>query len=96
MIYAMPSRIKVLQFPIGNTKGGVTHYALNNWKFIDKSKFHFDFATMSPYLSIEKEIERTGANIYHITEYAEKNPEKFYDEFCAILKKGNYDLKLPT
>ena len=58
---AMPEKINVLQFPIGNTKGGVTHYALNNWKFIDKSKFHFDFATMSHYLSIEQEIKATGA-----------------------------------
>lgn len=89
---AMPEKINVLQFPIGNTKGGVTHYALNNWKFIDKSKFHFDFATMSHYLSIEQDIKATGAGVHHITEYAEKNPEKFYDEFCHILKQGKYDV----
>lgn len=88
----MPDKIRVLQFPIGNTKGGVTHYALNNWRFIDKSQFHFDFATMSPYLSLEENIRRSGADVYHITEYAERNPEKFYDEFCLILKKGNYDV----
>lgn len=88
----MPDKIRVLQFPIGNTKGGVTHYALNNWRFIDKSQFHFDFATMSPYLSIEQDIKDTGAYVYHITEYAEKNPEKFYDELCLILKKGRYDV----
>lgn len=88
----MSDKIRVLQFPIGNTKGGVTHYALNNWRFIDKSQFHFDFATMSPYLSIEEDIRKTGADVYHITEYAERNPERFYDEFCLMLKKGEYDI----
>ena len=40
-------RIKVLHFPIANSKGGITQYVLRNWKFIDKSLFQFDFATMS-------------------------------------------------
>lgn len=36
-------KIRVLQFPI-SANNGVKSYALNNWKFFDKSKFQCDFA----------------------------------------------------
>ena len=32
------TKIKILQFPIANSKGGITHYALDNWKWMDKRK----------------------------------------------------------
>lgn len=88
----MKNKIKVLQFPIGNSKGGITRYVMTNWKFIDKEKFQFDFATMSPKLDYEKEIVEAGCHVYHIHTYAENNPQKFKDEFCQILDDGIYDI----
>ncbi len=88
----MQKKIKVLQFPIGNSKGGITRYVMSNWKYINKEEFQFDFATMSKYLDFEKEITKSGGKIYYISEYAEVNPQKFKDEFCRILDIGRYDL----
>jgi len=85
-------KINVLQFPIGNTKGGITRYVMTNWKFIDKDKFQFDFATMSSRLDFEKEILKAGRSVYHINTYAEMDPKKFKDDFCKMLDNGKYDI----
>lgn len=88
----MDKKIKVLQFPVANSKGGITQYALQNWKFIDKSKFQFDFATMSKSLSFAEDLEREGCKIFYISCYAEENKEQFIKEFKKILLEGNYDV----
>ena len=85
-------RIKVLQFPIKSTNGGITKYALNNWKFIDKKRFQFDFATLSRQLDFEEELIRQGCNVFHIQHTAEADATKFYNEFRSILKQGHYDI----
>ena len=81
------NKIKILQFPIANSKGGITNYILQNWKYIDKTKFRFDFATMSHSLDFAEELEEQGCKIYHISCYAEDNIEKFVHEFRNILNK---------
>lgn len=88
----MQQRIKILQFPIANSKGGITQYALQNWKFIDKTRFQFDFATMSTSLDFADKLERDGCQIHYISCYAEENKERFIDEFTRILTGGNYDI----
>lgn len=88
----MSKKIRILQFPIGNTKGGITRYVMANWEFIDKERFQFDFATMSPFLDFEGEITKDGGRVYYIKDYAEKDPHKFKDAFCKILEEGNYDV----
>lgn len=85
-------RIKVLQFPIANSKGGITQYALQNWKFIDKSKFQFDFATLSQKLDFEEQLKKSGAGVFYISCSAEQDKEQFSKEFRNILIKGNYDV----
>lgn len=85
-------RICVLQFPIKDTKGGITQYVLGNWKFIDKRNFQFDFATMSPSLSFEDDLQREGCRVHHIKHYAEENPQLFYDEFKELFQDGRIDL----
>ena len=85
-------KIKVLQFPVANTKGGVTRYALENWRFIDKSRFAFDFATLSPVFSPEEELRRQGCEVFHLKKYAEDDEKSFRREFAEILQKGNYDV----
>lgn len=83
-------KIKVLHFPIRNTNGGVTRTAMKYWKFIDKDRFHFDFATCSRKIDFEDEIISTGSQIHYISCYGEEDPEQFCDEFRNILSQG-YD-----
>lgn len=85
-------RIKVLHFPVANSKGGITQYVLRNWKFIDKSLFQFDFATMSNVLDFSDELKKGGCKIFYISCYAEDDRKKFTREFRKILIEGNYDI----
>ena len=87
----MAKKIKILQFPIANSFGGITQYALNNWKWLDKTKFECDFATMSKKLDFADDILKTGSNIFYISCYAEQNKEQFIKEFNTILDNG-YDI----
>lgn len=84
-------KIKILQFPIANSNGGITHYALNNWKYMDKEKFICDFATMSKSLDFADDILKTGSKIHYISCYAEQNEEQFKKEINGILDEG-YDV----
>lgn len=84
-------KIKVLHFPIRNTNGGITRSAMKYWKFIDKDKFQFDFATCSVKIDFEDEILRMGCKVHYISCYAEANPEQFYEEMKNILMEGEYD-----
>ena len=85
-------KIRILQFPIANSKGGITQYVLQNWKFIDKSKFQFDFATMNKSLDFANDLEKEGCKIHYISCYAEHDKSKFVYEFRKILIEGNYDV----
>lgn len=85
------NKIKVLQFSIGNIKGGITQYVLQNWKFIDKTQFQFDFATMSEKLDFADELSRKGCKVHYISCYAENNEKQFIQEINQILDE-NYDV----
>lgn len=84
-------KIKVLQFTVTANKGGRTLYVLNNWKYIDKTKFQFDFVTFSPKLDFEQQLIDEGCNVYHMSCYPEENKEQFIKEFDAILDR-HYDV----
>lgn len=84
-------KLKILQFPIADSYGGITHYALENWKWMDKKSFQCDFATMSKELHFENELAAAGSKVYHISCYAEENKRQFEKEFNAILDEG-YDV----
>lgn len=84
-------KIKVLQFTVAATKGGRTLYVLNNWKYIDKTKFQFDFITFNSKLDFEQQLIDEGCNVYHMSCYPEENMEQFIKEFDAILDR-NYDV----
>lgn len=84
-------KIKLLQFPISNSMGGITHYALENWKWMDKNLFSCDFATMSKHLDFEEEILASGSKIFYISCYAEDDREQFIKEFDKILD-NEYDI----
>lgn len=84
-------KIRILQFPLADSKGGMTHYALENWKWMDKNLFQCDFVSMSKHLDYEGEVRATGSEIFYISCYAETDKEQFVKEFEGILKKG-YDV----
>ena len=84
-------KIKVLQLFVANAKGGRTQYMLNAWKYVDKEKFQFDFATLSPKLDFAEELEEQGCKIHYISCYAEENREQFIKEIDAMLQQG-YDV----
>lgn len=85
-------KIKILQFPIRNTRGGITNYALNNWKWLDKNKFKCDFGTCSKSLSFENEINNLGAKVKYISCYAEQNREQFIKEVKQLFLAEKYDI----
>jgi len=84
-------KIKILQFPISNRKGGITRYALNNWRYMNKEKFECDFATCSQMLDFAQEILDMGAGLKYISCYAEENEEKFKQELKDVIS-GGYDV----
>lgn len=85
------SKIKILQFPISNARGGITSYVLNNWKYIDKDKFQFDFVTMGEKLDFEDELRDQGGEVFYISCYAEMNRQQFIKEMSDVLDRG-YDV----
>lgn len=84
------SKIRVFQFPFADANSGKKHYVMNNWKNIDKDKFHFDFATVRKHLDFENEILETGAGVKYISCTAENDKNRFVEELSEILY-GNYD-----
>jgi glycosyltransferase involved in cell wall biosynthesis len=84
-------KIKVLQFPIGNARGGITQYALQNWKLIDKDRFQFDFATRSKTLDFADELIAEGCKIHYLSCSAEENETLFIKEMNSILDE-DYDV----
>lgn len=82
---------KILQMFVANAKGGRTQYMLNNWQYIDKEKFQFDFATLSPKLDFADRLEKEGCKIHYITCYAEENLEQFISEIDRVFSEG-YDV----
>lgn len=84
------SRKKILQMFVANAKGGRTQYMLNNWQYINKERFQFDFATLSSHLDFAEQLEEEGCKIHYVTCYAEDDLEQFIMEIDRIFLQG-YD-----
>ena len=85
-------KIKVLHFPMTNAYSGVAQYVLENWRFIDKRRFQFDFMTLSKTkLFFEDTVAEQGCKVHHISCYAEENNEQFTKEVLEIMSEG-YDI----
>ena len=84
-------KIKVLQMPIRNAKGGITQYALRNWDYIDKTRFSFDWATLDAKLSFEDELIQQGCKVHHISCRQETDEAHFRREMADIFSVG-YDV----
>lgn len=82
---------KIIHFSLANTKSGITQYILNNWNFIDKTKFKFDMVTFDESLDFQKKLEEEGCNIFFVRNRAEDNLKKFWNEMLQIFA-NNYDI----
>ena len=89
-------KIKILQMPIRNARGGITQYALRNWEHIDKSRFLFDWVTLDKELSFEPELARQGCQVYHLSYRQEDDEARFRAEMEAILANGYDAIHLHT
>lgn len=83
-------KIKILQMPISNTGRGLTKYVLENWRFIDKTRYQFDFVTLSKSLDFEKDLLEQGCKIHYLTCSSMENEKQFTIEMKQILEE-NYD-----
>lgn len=77
---------------MANAYGGITEYVLENWRYIDRERFQFDFATLSKSkLFFEDEVTAQGCKVFYISCYAEENKEQFSNEVKKIFAEG-YDV----
>lgn len=83
--------VRILQMPMANARGGVTRYALENFRFLDKERFSCGFATVRPHLDFAPEVERSGGKIHYISCSSLADETRFIAEFNAILDQG-YDV----
>ena len=84
-------KIKVLQFSVSNGKGGRTQAVLENWKFINKQMFQFDFVALKEPLEFQEDIEKAGGEVYYLSCTAEENPQQFIEELGRIFT-NHYDV----
>lgn len=89
-------KVRVLQFPLAASKGGITQYVLDLWKNIDRARIHFDFLTFSPVLDFEEGLIDEGCRVYHMSCYPETDCERFSMEFKAVLDNGYDVIELHT
>ena len=82
---------KIIHFSLANTRGGITQYVLNHWKYIDKSSFQFDVVTFGGKLDFQEELEAQGCKVFYVKNRAEDDLAQFRDEILRILS-GGYDM----
>lgn len=87
----LKQKVRVLQFTIAESMGGITTYILNHWKYIDKSRIQFDFVTFGKNLICEKELVQQGCIVHHIEHHPTEARQKFIEEFERVLEHG-YDV----
>lgn len=74
-----------MQMPVANAKGGITQYALNILRFLDRDRFRVDFATRSPILDFAGEITAAGGRVHHLSCSSLESEETFAREMHAVM-----------
>lgn len=82
---------RIIHFSLANSKGGITQYVLNNWKYIDKTRFQFDMVTFGGHLEFENDLQKEGCRIFYVKNRAEDDLDQFQKEILQILSRG-YDM----
>jgi len=81
---------KIIHFSLADTKSGITQYVLNNWEYIDKSRYQFDVVTFGGKLEFQELLEAEGCRVFYVRYRAEEQPDEFRKEILQILK-NRYD-----
>lgn len=87
---------KIIHFSVANTKSGITQYVLNNWKYIDKSRFRFDVVTFGGKLDFQEGLEAEGGKVFYVKYRAEENLGEFRNEISQLLRAGYDAIHLHT
>lgn len=84
------NKVRVLQWHFIGIPGGVSEYMLNNWKYIDRNRFEFDFIT-GEYNS-DMFLDRVGSrNNLKVVRNAAVNRDAFFEDMTNLFRNGNYD-----
>jgi len=84
------NKIRVLQWHFIGIPGGVSEYMLNNWKYIDRSRFEFDFITGEYNSDIF--LDRVGSrNNLKVVRSAAVDRDAFFEDMINLFRNGNYD-----
>lgn len=83
-------KIKILYFPVANTMGGITQYALTMSRFLDPMQFQADFAAVQK-IENPSVFEQNNSHFYQLDCYPAQNRELFREQFLKILDNG-YDI----
>ena len=89
-------KVKVLQMPLRNNRGGIAKYILENWRFINRDKFVFDFITFEKQIDFKGELLAEGCKIHYVSCLPSQDKERFYTEIHAILDEGYDAIHLHT
>lgn len=83
-------KIRVLNFPMGSSLGGMTRYALENGRFIDREQYQFDYAAIQKIVE-PNVFQQYGSRFFQIPCYPNDNFKEFESNITQILK-GGYDI----
>ena len=89
-------KLKILHMSVANRGGGITQYVLQNYHFIDRNRFQFDFVTFDSQLDIENEVVKLGGKVHYVESRAEDDKESFIKAINNILDEGYHAIHLHT
>jgi len=87
---------KVLHFPLRNNRGGIAKYILENWQYINREEFSFDFITFENQIDFRDKLLSEGCIVHNISCYPSADKECFYKEVNRILDNGYDAIHLHT
>ncbi len=82
--------IRILQGVVSNDGGGLTGYICQNYRFLDRSRFQFDFVTYDEHLDFEAAFSAMGARFFHIPRPSQ--PLAHYRALRAIVRTTRPDI----
>lgn len=82
--------IRILQGVVANDGGGLTGYICQNYRFLDRRRFQFDFITYDEHLDFEATFSAMGARFFHIPRPS--HPLAHYRALRAIVRTVRPDI----
>jgi len=83
--------IKVLQFPLRSNRGGIAKYILENWRFINKNEYTFDFIAFQKNIDFQDRLLAEGCRVHYLSCLPRDDKYLFYREINKVFDDG-YDV----